>query len=252
MNDSNDFYKTLSSFYHLIFENWDTSINQQGKILSAILPNAIKEFPVLDCACGIGTQALSLATLGYQVEGSDISEDEIKRARGEAVKRNLSIEFRVDDMRNLLSAQLNRYGAVIAMDNSLPHLNSDDDIISALTSMCHRLRKGGVILLSLRDYEKLMREQPSFTEPKFYQDGPYRRIVHQVWDWQDERHYTLHLYITIDSKEGWKSFHFVGNYRAITLEEVLNIAKNVGLVKLKVLNPSETGFYQPIIYGEKK
>ena len=39
---------------------------------------------MLDCACGIGTQALGLAAVGYEMEGSDISSGEIDRAQREA------------------------------------------------------------------------------------------------------------------------------------------------------------------------
>src|ERR1700736_5531060 len=44
---------------------------------------------VLDCACGIGTQALGLARAGYNVEGTDLSRAEIERAKAEAFSRGL-------------------------------------------------------------------------------------------------------------------------------------------------------------------
>ena len=65
MNKQTEFYEELASFYHLIFEDWDKSILQQGDILSKLLPLATIADPILDCACGIGTQALALAKLGY-------------------------------------------------------------------------------------------------------------------------------------------------------------------------------------------
>lgn len=39
---------------------------------------------VLDCACGIGTQAVGFARLGYDVTASDISDAEIKEAKRRA------------------------------------------------------------------------------------------------------------------------------------------------------------------------
>jgi 2-polyprenyl-3-methyl-5-hydroxy-6-metoxy-1,4-benzoquinol methylase len=135
VSDSEYFYENLSSIYHLIFEDWEESIRQQGKIISKLLPPPDIANPVLDCACGIGTQALALASVGYTVEGTDLSPSEIERAKKEANIRKLSINFRVDDMRQLITAPLKKYGALINMDNSLPHLNSNEEIITTLTAM---------------------------------------------------------------------------------------------------------------------
>lgn len=253
MSDStkqqNEFYEQLASTYHLMFADWDASMHQQGKLLSNFLRSPDEVGPVLDCACGIGTQTLPLAALGYKMEGVDISMSEVKRAKKEAAIRGLSIDFRQDDMRQLTTAPLQHYGAVIAMDNALPHLESDEEILAALKAMKDRLKKGGHLLLSLRDYDRLIKERPNFTPPNFFQDGKLRRIVHQVWDWQDERHYELHLYITYETPNGWTSHHFIGRYRAISVQEVVSFMKSVGFVEIKIFAPEETGFYQPIIQG---
>ena len=122
-NSEQSFYDKLASIYHLIFEDCDISMKEQGKVLSHLIPPVDIASPILDCACGIGTQSLGLASLGYQVEGSDLSYSEIIRAQKEVSLRGLSINFCVDDMRQLKTAPLSYYGVVICMDNSLPHLH---------------------------------------------------------------------------------------------------------------------------------
>src|ERR1700712_167916 len=92
------FYDDMASSYHLIFDDWDKAIERQRKILTRLMPAPDVLGPVLDCACGIGTQSLCLAGAGYDVEGTDISGSEVKRAAREAVERKLNVEFRVDDM----------------------------------------------------------------------------------------------------------------------------------------------------------
>ncbi|HEV8711229.1 MAG TPA: hypothetical protein VGX03_00160 [Candidatus Binatia bacterium] len=68
------FYDQLAPFYHLIYPDWEASVNQQTIALDSI----IKEYwgerveSILDLACGIGTQALGLASLGYAVAASDV------------------------------------------------------------------------------------------------------------------------------------------------------------------------------------
>jgi glycine/sarcosine N-methyltransferase len=78
-------------------------MTRQAAVIASILQ---RECPaagmtVLDCACGIGTQALGLAKLGFSITGSDVSSGAIQRARSEAATRRLDIPFYVADMRNL-------------------------------------------------------------------------------------------------------------------------------------------------------
>ncbi|MET4043600.1 2-polyprenyl-3-methyl-5-hydroxy-6-metoxy-1,4-benzoquinol methylase [Bradyrhizobium sp. RT9b] len=108
--------------YHLLFEDWDQTIKEQAECLSRLLPSPKQAGPILDCACGIGTQAFGLAALNYDISGSDLSALAIRRARSEALAHGYDIEFRIDDMRQLSAASCKHYGAVLCMGNSIPHL----------------------------------------------------------------------------------------------------------------------------------
>ena len=244
---NNSFYDELAESYHLIFDDWDAAILRQRDVLARLLPVAANGKRVLDCACGIGTQAMGLAMLGFSVEGSDPSEPSINRARHEATVRGIRVEFRVDDMRSLSAAPFNSYDAIIAMDNAVPHLQSDDDIKEALGTIRDRLRSGGIVLISLRDYGPLMTQRMSSTPASLYFDGKFRRFVHQVWDWRDNRRYVLHLFITMQVPDGWQTRHFVGQYRAVTPSEVAALAMHAGFDDVRILAPGETGYYQPVV-----
>jgi glycine/sarcosine N-methyltransferase len=243
----NNFYDELAESYHLIFDNWDAAILRQRDVLARLLPVPAIGKRVLDCACGIGTQTIGLAMLGFSVEGSDPSGASITRARREATARGLKVEFRNDDMRNLSTAPIDSYDAIIAMDNAVPHLQSDDDIKMAFGVMRARLRRGGIALISLRDYGPLMAQRASSTPVSLYFDGEFRRFVHQVWDWQDDRRYVVHLFITMQQPDGWHTRHFVGQYRAITPSDVAALVVHAGFDDVRVLAPDETGYYQPVI-----
>ena len=93
---------------------------------------------VLDCACGIGTQSLGLAKLGFSITGSDVSSGAIQRARSEAATRRLDIPFYVADMRKLDELPASGFQAVICMDNAMPHLLSEVDIAQALGQIADR------------------------------------------------------------------------------------------------------------------
>ena len=247
MTDTIQAYNELAPYYHLIFQDWHSAIERQASILARLLPSPQESSPLLDCACGIGTQALGLARLGFVVEGTDISPLNVERARREAASLGLQVRFRVDDMRTLVTSPARCYWAVLCMDNSLPHLDSDAQIMAALEAMRGRLKPDGVLLLSLRDYEKLMAERPSVMPPAFFQDGQFRRFVHQIWDWVDERSYRFHLYLTVENINGWQTHHVTGTYRAITPIEVATLTERAGFKAVRVLTPNESGYYQPII-----
>ncbi|MEA3138785.1 MAG: hypothetical protein QOK23_954 [Gammaproteobacteria bacterium] len=249
MNTDNDaLYDEMASTYHLIFEDWQEAIDRQGAIISRLVGNPTTVGPVLDCACGIGTQVLGLASAGYAVEGSDLSAAAIHRATAEAAIRHLQIDFRIDDMRTLTTAQPKRFGAVLAFDNALPHLESERDILLALAAIRDRLRSGGKLIISLRDYGLLMLERPTTLPPRFFGSAENRRIVHQIWDWKDERRYVVHIFITAHAPNpGWTTHHYTGQYRAITLSEISALMHKVGFAHVEVLQAEETQYYQPIV-----
>jgi len=83
--------------------------------------------------------------------------------------------------------------------------------------------------------------------PAFFQDGEYRRIYHQVWDWSSDRQYTVHLYITEETRIGWNCRHFVSVYRAVLREELTALLSHAGFVDVRWLMPEESGFYQPLV-----
>ncbi len=88
---------------------------------------------MLDAAVGIGTQALGLATHGFQVTGSDISPAAVQRAGGDAARRGIRLPCLVADVR-ALPVRSATFDAVIACDNALPHLLSEDEIHQACLS----------------------------------------------------------------------------------------------------------------------
>src|SRR5262249_13726808 len=128
-----EFYDELTPFYHLIYADWEGSIGKQAHNLESIIREYWGEQinTVLDASCGIGTQSLGLSELGFKVTASDISSEAIKRAEQEAIKRGLNIEFSVADMRKINEHHNRRFDLIIACDNSIPHLLTDAEILTA-------------------------------------------------------------------------------------------------------------------------
>lgn len=244
-----DFYDQLAGSYHLIFEDWETSVARQAAVLGPILERECgpaQAVRVLDCACGIGTQALGLAKRGFPVTGTDISPAAIKRAGAEAAGRGLRLSLYVADVRHLGDIPETGFDAAISIDNALPHLECDEDLTRAAVAVRSKLRPGGVFVISIRDYDRMIRERPVVHRPGFYSDSGRRRIVFQLWDWIDERRYIFHLYITCETPDGWRTHHGSSSYRAVVRDELTAILESAGFVSVRWVLPAESGFYQPI------
>lgn len=191
-----DCYDRLAANFHLIFEDWEASMARQAAAIGPILERECARpgpLRILDCACGIGTQALGLAQRGHAVTGCDLSSAAVERARREAAKCRLELQFFTADMRDLTQIPGGPFDAVVCLDNSLPHLEDDKDLQQAAAQIHRRLRPEGIFLASIRDYDRLVLERPVVHGPAFHGIAGERRIVHQVWDWSDERRYTFHL-----------------------------------------------------------
>lgn len=246
------FYTELADYYHLIFEDWDRSIKRQASVINKLIApqSAGKPLKILDCACGIGTQSIGLAMSGHQVIGSDICEPAVRRAQQEAQSRGITIPFYVSDMTSLREISEVGFDVAIAMDNALPHLSSSQ-LKQAATAFASKLRPGGLFLATIRDYDKLILEKPAVQGPSFCGAPGSRRIVHQIWDWDayegEGSGNVLHVYITVESEEGWQSHHFVSTYRCLLRQELSDALEGAGFRDVRWLMPPETGSYQPMV-----
>jgi glycine/sarcosine N-methyltransferase len=191
-------------------------------------------------------QSLGLAALGHHLVGCDLSLAEITRANKEAKQRGLDIDFRVSNMTNLREIPQTGFDVVSAFDNALPHLTSDE-LIQAVGAMALRLKPGGLFIASIRDYDSLLQERPAMQEPAFFGNVGSRRIIHQVWDWSEAAEYTLHLYITVECDQGWRTHHFVSEYRCMERQELSDALRSVGFREPAWLMPADSGYYQPLV-----
>jgi glycine/sarcosine N-methyltransferase len=246
------FYDDLAPHYHLIFEDWNRSIERQATILGPLLEQYTGQITprVLDCACGIGTQTLGLSMRGHRLIASDISRASVIRAKREAFHRGLTIPFHVADMRDLSPLQEADFDAVLVADNALPHLLHRQDRERALCEIVGRLRPGGILLATIRDYDRLIQTRPATQPPSFYGSQSQRRIVHQIWDWEGDE-YDVHLYLSMQTSQQWTVKHYVSRYYALLrndLEASLHLA---GFTSIQWLEQEATSFYQPIVIARK-
>ena len=97
------FYDQMASAYDKLFLDWQATTWEQAVLLDKLFQacHFDKTAAILDCACGIGTQAIGLAALGYSVTASDFSDCELAQAKQRAEENRVSIRLEHADFRAL-------------------------------------------------------------------------------------------------------------------------------------------------------
>jgi len=244
------FYDGLAPYYHLLYADWDRTVNEQGAALAALLGELGVESgaSILDAACGIGTQTLGLVQRGYEVTASDISPAAIDRLKSELSSRALEATVQVDDFRTLRHIDSGSLAAVLACDNSIPHLLSDAEILEAFRSWYRCLMPGGVAILSVRDYESIERKTPDVRPYGLRYDGGNRLLVVQVWEW-DADQYDVRMYITSESSTGECATRLLrSRYYAVSITRLSELLQEAGFVDVI---RRDAVLFQPVIIGRR-
>ena len=229
-------------------------MRRQGAALDAILRERSRQpiQTVLDAACGIGTQALPLAALGYDVTGSDLSAAAIQRATQEADARGLSVQFSVADMREASDHHARSFDAVIACDNSVPHLLTDADILRAFEQFHDALAPDGLCVVSVRDYDALERGGVTVHPYGAHEADGVRYVLLQVWEWAggtDATHYDTTMYVIEHPSDGRPVVSASrGTYYAVPIPALCDLMERAGFEGVERLDDA---FYQPVLVGHR-
>ena len=245
------FYDGMASRYDRLFLDWEGATREQAAILDQIFKaqGFDRRARVLDCACGIGTQAIGLAALGYAVTGSDISGKALSEAEQRAAARGLAIRLERADFRALSNAFPEPFDIVIAMDNALPHMLTREALGAAVNSIVGAIRPGGLFVASIRDYDGLLAQKPAYSPPYIHQTNAGQRVSFQTWAWKGDN-YRLTQYIIEDEKDLQIS-RFECEYRATQRAELTDLLRLCGCRDVTWRFPEETAFYQPIVVARK-
>jgi SAM-dependent methyltransferase len=243
-----NFYDALAPWYHLVYQDWESIIARQGEALSALLVNewgsGVRR--VIDASVGVGTQALGLVAKGYDLIGSDIAMGAVRRAVDESRRRGLQLRCVVADMRTLPFGD-RVADAVIACDNSLPHLLTKDQIRIALAEFIRCLRRGGGCVISLRDYGTPPADDT--VEIKEYGErrwGNRLGRLQQVWRWRGSLYDLTFELIASDGSGDVLVSTPQTTYFAVPPAVVAELMQEVGF---KGVRRVDGRFFQPVLVG---
>jgi glycine/sarcosine N-methyltransferase len=225
-----ELFDQLAEEYDLLLDNWEDDLKIQGRQLDCLFrryaPAPIAS--VLDCTCGIGTQCIGLGLQGYRVTGTDISEKSVQRARREAGRFGVEIEFSQADIRHLDRTVAETFDAVISCDNSLPALLSQADVAAALDQMNRRIGTGGLCLISIRNYERIFQAKTRFHPRQIHDIDGRRVIVFDVWDYPENGLVRFNVFFLKENEAGWETACRQMVYRAMYRDDLTAELKRAG------------------------
>ena len=248
-----DYYNRLAPYYKFIYPDWEKSLQSQAEALDSVIREFIgkNSGTVLDVACGIGTQSIGLAKLGYHVTASDLSSAEVEQARQEASRHGVQIEFQTADMCQAWEIQQRQFDVVIACDNAVPHLLEDGEILLAFQQFYKCTKSGGCCIISVRDYTQL--------ERKGKHKQIYPRLVHQtdngqvimfdIWDFDgDTYEITTYLVDDIGGPTANTQVFRGGKYYCVEIPTLERLFREAGFREVNILRER---FFQPLLLAKK-
>ncbi|MFW5692353.1 MAG: class I SAM-dependent methyltransferase [Chloroflexota bacterium] len=231
-NNTTDFYDAIAEYYPHFYRDWETQLQREGLSLRAIFRNKGVE-RVLDASCGAGTQAVSLAQLGFSVVAADPSPGMLHQANQIAEQYGVTdkVEFHRSGFLDLPDVVEGPFDAIISKGNALPHLLLDDEIETTLLIFFDLLRPGGLLVIGMRDFGPFMEDRPRFI-PGFIStdDDDAEFITFDVWEWQEGPPViaTQNLYIVKGKGSNYQAIKQQVTFRPLSTDEVKVVLLEVG------------------------
>ncbi len=187
------------SFYDRLASDYDRIVDVRRREAAAerFAGRLVADFGVrraLEVACGTGLYARALAGAGVEVVASDLSGEMLAEARQAGGGGVTWIEA---PMERIADHVADGFDAVLCMGNSLPHLLEDDVLAEALAGFARLLREGGLAVMQLLNYDRVLARGERFvgasrrgqTEYVRFYDFGADRLRFNILElrWQGER-----------------------------------------------------------------
>jgi SAM-dependent methyltransferase len=220
-------FNDFSEAYDVMFP-WEKRMEGERKFYGELFERE-GVTSVLDCACGTGRHAVLFARLGLRSAGSDLSPEMIKAARRMALTAGVPLDLRVSSFtelsRNFQPSE--RYDAVVCVGNSLTLAPTDDDVALALREMHGRLNDGGIAVLHIFNWDRVVREKirimPASRGMLGMRDLTFLRVFSH-----DDEGIRLQIVVMERKEEGVETTVLTARQRPVGPELLLRYLKEAG------------------------
>ena len=216
--------------------DWKARLAREMSFLTSRLGNP-KDKSVLDLACGTGRHSVALALEGAKVVGIDNSKAMISKAKSHALSSGVAPRFIIGNMEEFQTIAPGQYDLIICLGNSLALLNDLEGLEKVLSSIYDTLRKDGVFIAQILNFEEIYRTGFRFFPQKAgTMDNGEEVVFSRFYEHTDPPHSsTLVMTTQIKVKGRWTS--------QVSTQKVLNLNESLMKRYLARAGFRETKFY---------
>lgn len=175
------------------YKKWAINIDKIYKNLG------FKPSSVLELGCGTGNITVELFKAGYNIIGSDISEDMLMIAQEKAYESNHMINFILQDMREINYRK--KVSSVISICDGINYITDENDLKKVFASVWNVLENDGIFIFDISSYYKLKNVLGCNTFAESYEEASY------IWEnYFDEEKGILDFDLTVFIREDEEDF----------------------------------------------
>lgn len=156
-----------SRYYDLLYRDKDYA-GEARYVADLIRKHSPRAESVMEIGCGTGAHAVELATLGFSVDGVDLSEGMLEMAEARRASIDSAIASRIAFTRgDARSVQLERrFDAVVSLFHVMSYQTSNEDLLAAFGTASDHLDDGGVFVFDCWYGPAVLKQWPTVTEKK--------------------------------------------------------------------------------------
>jgi SAM-dependent methyltransferase len=204
MSTVNEHYeRLLSQHYTWMFgTSFEERVKEQKSFLSRTLKSlhdSVQRGLGVDLGCGPGFQTIALAELGFSpvvaIDNSAELLDELRSHTG-----SLPIRIEKADLRDLPGiVPTGQATVIVCMGDTLTHLPEKPDVSALFGSVFHRLRTGGMFVITYRDLTKELFGMDRFIPVR----SDENRIMTCFLEFENQDSVMVHDLVYVREDSGW-------------------------------------------------
>ncbi|MBT3363885.1 MAG: class I SAM-dependent methyltransferase [Chloroflexi bacterium] len=141
---------------------------------------------------------MPMAKLGYEVSGSDLSQNLLAKAKENFNSAGFSIHLFQADFTKLDEHLSTEYDIIMSTGNSLPHVDAAG--FTSFVQAAHKcIRPNGYLYIDIRNWDKILRERPIFiARDPFVMTAEKHESLYHIFQWNADNSVTFVFVTSVD------------------------------------------------------